>query len=190
MGPREEIKRYTLAEYLAMEEASEFRSEFFNGEIHAMAGGTPSHSRIAVNCTNAMTNAFDSKGCEVFESSLMIHVEKLDVVLYPDASVVCGPVESSASSPSLVKNPSLILEVLSKGTSKYDHGAKFFKYQMIPSLRTYVLIEQKEPRVYVAHKSPQGEWRVTDYFGLEGMVELTPLGVSISMADIYRRISF
>lgn len=190
MGHPEETKRYTLAEYLELEEAAEYKSEFYNGEIYAMSGGTPMHSRIAVNCTNALTDAFDAMGCDVYESSLMVYVEKLNVVLYPDASVLCGPLDSDPSTPNLVRNPSLILEVLSKGTAKYDRGSKFLKYQMIPSLQTYVLVEQHEPRVYVGHKNMQGEWGFSNYFGLDMVVELKPLGVVIPMAAIYKRVAF
>jgi Uma2 family endonuclease len=110
--------------------------------------------------------------------------------LYPDVSVICGPLEFVADSSVLVTNPSLILEVLSKGTSKYDRGSKFFRYQMIPSLKTYVLVEQNEPRVYVFHKSEAGGWDVTDFFGLEEVVYFAPLGASIAMADIYKWIKF
>ncbi len=190
MGNPEIIKRYTLAEYLEMEEAAEYKSEFYNGEIYAMAGGTPTHSRISVNCMYALTDAFESRGCDVYDPSLMVFVEKLNLVLYPDASVLCGPPESDPKTPNLVKNPSLILEVLSKGTSKYDRGDKFFKYQLISTLQTYVLAEQFEPRVFVAHKNAAGDWGFSDYFGLEAVVDLKPLGVTIAMADIYKRISF
>ncbi len=190
MAHPQEIKRYTLAEYLELEEQADYKSEFYNGEIWAMAGGTPAHSRIASNCNYALTGIFEAKGCQVFESSLMVQIERLQVVLYPDVSVICGPLELDPDASTLVRNPSLILEVLSKGTGKYDRGGKFIKYQMIPSLQTYVLVEQSEPRVFVAHKSPNGEWGFTDYFGMHETVELTPLGVSISMAQIYRWIEF
>jgi Uma2 family endonuclease len=190
MGHPQEIKRYTLAEYLELEEAAEYKSEFYNGEIWAMAGGSPDHSAVASNCIYAMKDAFEPKGCRVFESSLMIQIEKLNTVLYPDVSVICGPLEFVADSSVLVTNPSLILEVLSKGTSKYDRGSKFFRYQMIPSLKTYVLVEQNEPRVYVFHKSEAGGWGVTDFFGLEEVVYLAPLSVSMAMADIYKWIKF
>ena len=190
MGHSLEIKRYTLAEYLALEEAAEYKSEYYNGEIYAMSGSTPEHSGIIVDCIRALGNAFDHKGCDVYDSNVMIKIERLNVVLYPDASVFCEPLTHDPNSTSLVINLSLILEVLSKGTSKYDKGAKFFKYQMIPSLLTYVLIEQAEPRVYVANKNPLGTWAFEDYFGLDAVVDLKPHGISIAMRDIYRRIQF
>jgi Uma2 family endonuclease len=190
MGDPQEIKRYTLAEYLEMEESAEYKSEYYNGEIYAMAGGTPKHSQIVGNCIYSLKDGFEDFGCNVYDSSLMVQVEKLNIVLYPDVSVLCGPIDSDPSSPNLVRNPSLILEVLSKGTAKYDRGSKFMRYQLIPSLRTYVMVEQHEPRVYVGYKNAQGDWGFSDYFGLEAVVELTPHGVSVPMATIYKRIDF
>lgn len=190
MGHPQQLHRLTLAEYLEMEGAAAYKSEFHNGEVHAMAGGPPMHSRISANCTYALTNAFDELGCDIYESNLMVQVEKLNTVLYPDASVVCGTIEHDPQAPNLVRNPSLILEVISKGTGKYDRGSNFFNYQLIPSLRTYVLVEQNEPRVYVGHKSEDGGWTFYDYFGLEAVVELAPFGVSVPMTAIYKRVVF
>lgn len=190
MGIQDEIKRYTLAEYLEMEETAEFRSEFYNGEIFAMAGSSPEHSTIASNCGRAMGNVLEEKGCRVLDSGLMVYIEEINIVLHPDASVICAPLERDPKGKNLIRNPSLILEVLSNSTSKYDRGSKFFKYQMIPSLKTYVLVEQNVPRVHVSHKNDDGEWGVYNYFDLEAVVELRPLGISITMAQIYKWIEF
>lgn len=190
MGIEEEIKRYSLTEYLAMEEEAEYRSEFYNGQIFAMSGGSPEHSSIAVNLTSSMTEVFKDKGCRVFDANLMIRIEDLNSVLYPDASVVCGPLDRDPQRRNLVRNPTLIVEVLSKSTNRYDRGNKFFKYQMIPSLQTYVLVEQGEPTVHVSHKNEDGAWDVDNYFGLEGTVDLKPHGASITMSQIYQWIEF
>ncbi|HEX2900942.1 MAG TPA: Uma2 family endonuclease [Bacteroidia bacterium] len=190
MGIEEEIKRHTLAEYLAMEEQAESRSEFYNGQIFAMSGGSPEHSTIAANFISSMNDAFRNKGCRVFDASLMIRIERLNSVLYPDASMVCGPLERDLQSSNLVRNPALVVEVLSKSTQKYDRGNKFFKYQMIPSLQTYVLAEQSEPIVHVSHKNANGAWEFDNYFGLDAAVDLKPFGVSITMAQIYQWIDF
>lgn len=186
----EDDQHYSIHEYVAMEESAEYKSEFYHGEIHAMAGGSIEHSEIAVNCTSAMKAAFKEKGCRVFESNLRIYIESLDTVLYPDASVFCDMVERNLNSPTLAQNPTLIMEVLSNGTANYDRGNKFFKYQMIPSLRTYVLVEQSTPEVHVNYKHEDGSWEVDHYDVLEQVVELKPLGVSIPMEIIYEWIQF
>ncbi|MBK9449166.1 MAG: Uma2 family endonuclease [Bacteroidetes bacterium] len=185
MGIEEEIKRYTLTEYLAIEEEAEYRSEFYNGQIFSLAERSPEHSAIAANFIYGLANAFRDKACRVFDSSMMVRIEDLNSVLYPDASVICGPLNRDPQRRNLVRNPTLIVEVLSKSTHRYDRGNKFFKYQMIPSLRTYVLVEQDEPTVHVSHKNEDGAWDVDNYFGLEGTVDLKPHGVSVTMAQIY-----
>ncbi len=190
MGYPAENRRYSLAEYIEAEDVAEGKNEYYDGEVYAMSGGTPAHSGISANCTSALKSSFRSLGCRVFESNLRIQVESLNNVLYPDASVICGPLDCNPKSPTLVRNPTLVLEVLSKGTANYDKGSKFHMYQMIPSLRTYVLVEQSHPRVYVHYKKEDGAWDVDHYFGIGSVVELKPLGVSIAMADIYEWVEF
>jgi Uma2 family endonuclease len=190
MGIEGEIKRYTLAEYLELEEQAEFWSEFYNGEIFAMAGGTPEHGTIASNCGRAIGDAFEAKGCRTIDASLMVYVEKINAVLHPDLSVICGPLERHPNGKNLVRNPGLIVEVLSDGTEKYDGGNKFFKYKMIPSLQAYILVQQHEPMVHVSYKNENGSWDFDDYFGLEAVIDLKPYGVSITMAQIYKWIEF
>lgn len=190
MGYPAEKRRYSLLEYIEAEESSEKKNEYYDGEIYAMAGGTPAHGAICANCIAGLKVAFKGSGCQTFDSSLRVQVESLNNVLYPDASLVCGPLDCNPVSPTLVRNPTLILEVLSKGTANYDKGSKFHMYQMIPALKTYVLVEQGHPRVYVHFRKEDGAWDVDHYFGIGGVVELKPLGVSIAMADIYDWVEF
>ncbi len=190
MGIQDEIKRYTLAEYLEMEEQAEYRSEFYNGEIFKMAGSSPEHSTICSNCGFALKLALGEKGCRTMDASLMVYVERINIVLHPDITVICVPLERDPNGTNLVRNPSVIVEVLSDSTQKYDRGNKFFKYKMIPSLQTYILVQQHEPSVHVAYKNKNGSWDFDDYFGLDAVVALKPFGVSITMAQIYEWIEF
>ena len=137
-----------------------------------------------------MRIALGERGCRVLESSLMVHVQKIDAVLHPDLTVICGPLERDPNAANLLQNPSLIVEVLSDSTQKYDRGNKFFKYKMIPSLRTYVIVQQHKPIVHLSYKTESGLWDFDDYFGLEAIVDLKPFGVSITMAQIYQWIEF
>jgi Uma2 family endonuclease len=185
-----ETKRFTLAEYVEAEELAESKNEFYDGQIRKKPFVVPEHSFLAANCGSALKNAFKPTGCRIFDSSLRIQVEQLNNVLYPDASVICGQLDRDPNSPTLVRNPVLVLEVLSKSTAAYDRGSKFHMYQMIPSLKTYVLVEQSQPRVYVHFKNDDGAWDVNHYFGLEDIVVLKPLGVSLAMTEIYEEIIF
>ncbi|MBL0015995.1 MAG: Uma2 family endonuclease [Bacteroidetes bacterium] len=110
MGYPAENRRYSLAEYIEAEDVAEGKNEYYDGEVYAMSGGTPAHSGISANCTSALKSSFRSLGCRVFESNLRIQVESLNNVLYPDASVICGPLDCNPKSPTLVRNPTLVLE--------------------------------------------------------------------------------
>src|SRR5689334_12445470 len=127
----------TEQEYLAFERASDIKHEFFEGELFAMAGGTMEHSLIATNCTRRLANLLVPKGCTVYNSDLRVKVEATGLLIYPDASAVCGPL--SIVDRDTLLNPALILEVLSPSTEGYDRGVKFHHYRRIPSLTTYLL---------------------------------------------------
>ncbi len=181
MGIHLNTKRYSLAEYLEREEMAEFKSEFYNGHIVERPLFAPEHSLIAANCLCVMGNALENKNFRVFESSLMIQIERINAVLYADGSIFCNSVDQNPIHRNLVRNPSLILEV---------GASNFFKYQMIPSLQTYVLVGEKEPLVHVAIKNLNGGWNIDDYCGMEAVVDLKPFGVSITMAQIYKWVTF
>lgn len=187
MGDLNLASPISLMDYLKLEAQADWRHEYFNGEIISLPFGTPEHSRISTNCIAGLSRALEGRDCDVYESSLMIHIAKINNVLYPDLSIVCGPLERDAKYPNLIQNPSLVLEVLSKGTTHYDKSGKFMRYRMIPSLLTYVLVEQSEPSVYVGFKNQGGDWGFQDYFGLDAVVELCPLGITLPMREIYRR---
>ena len=136
---------------------------------------------ISANFLRAFGNAAAEKDFRVYESSLMIEVEDMDSVLYADGSVFCDPLDQNPIHRNLVRNPNLILEV---GSSR------FFQFQMLGSLTTYIYVEEQEPIVHLASKNGSGNWSVTDYFGLEAFVDIKPFGVSIAMAQIYEWIDF
>ena len=181
MGIQIDTKRYSLAEYLEMEELSEGKNEFFNGRIVERTLFAPEHSLISANFLRAFGNAVAEENFRVFEGSLMIQIQDLDTVLYADGSVFCDPLDQNPVHRNLVRNPYLIFEV---GSSR------FFKFQMLRSLTTYIFVEQEEPTVHLAIKNGSGNWSVTDYFGLDTMLDIKPIGISIGMAPIYEWIDF
>ena len=181
MGIHLDTKRYSLAEYLEKEELSEGKNEFFSGRIIERTLFAPEHSLISANFLCALGNAAKDNHFRIFESSLMLQIKDLNVVLYADGSAFCSPLDQNPIHRNLVRNPDLIFEV---GSSR------FFTFRMTPSLQTYVLVEQHELCVHVAYRNKNGSWDFDDYFGLEAVVDLKPLGVSITMAEIYRSIEF
>lgn len=188
MGNPEPVRRYTVAEYLAMEEAAEYRSEFFEGEIFAMAGGSPTHDMICSECLRVVGNAILGSGCETFSSNMKVRNEASSIFYYPDLSVVCGIAEFDEDG--VLTNPRIVFEVLSPSTEAYDRGEKFQQYRQIKSLQEYVMVAQRKPQIDVFSKTDAGFWRIDNYDGLDAVIELRSLGIEIKLADIYRRVQF
>src|SRR5580765_6532284 len=117
MNQRAVQRRYTPEEYVELEDNSEFKFEFFNGEVFALAGGTLEHCLIAGNLIAQLHNALSSHGCSVLTSDLRLKVEATGLRTHPDVTVLCGPAERDGT---FLLNPTLIVEVLSKSTEAYD----------------------------------------------------------------------
>ena len=174
--------RYTYEEYLAYERDSELKHEFDDGEIFAMAGGSPRHSALASRISAALENT-RPPGCTAFHSDMRIHVLATGRATYPDASMVCGPIELDAAdrSGTTITNPVLLVEVLSPSTEEVDRGVKWRDYQRIPSLQEYVLVGQ-ERRVEVYRRLASGHWEYLDV--RQGVVNLAT-GPALDLSTLY-----
>ena len=162
---------FTPAEYLAMEQAADYKSEYYGGEIFAMSGGTADHSIIGGNFIIALGRRLEAKPCRVFTSDMRLLVKSGGLYTYPDAMVVCGKIQFVERRKDTLTNPLLIVEVLSESTRDYDRGAKFNFYKQIPSLQEYVLVESENARVEVYRRV--GElWTMDMTEGLDGVIQL------------------
>lgn len=175
---------YTYEEYLALERDSPTKHEFVDGEIYAMAGGTPRHSALALRASAALENG-RAAGCTVFQSDLRVRVLATGRAAYPDATIICGPLEYDPADlrRETVTNPTLLMEVLSRSTEDIDRISKRRDYQLIPSLQEYVLVSQKEQRVEVYRRSSGENWEYIDV--RDGVVKLAS-GPTIDLAALYR----
>lgn len=187
-------KRYTIEEYLQMEESSLVNHEYDNGKRIPMAGGTQLHSQIKARLVAALINAIDQSGKNfpVFNSDIRIHIPQLGKFVMPDAAVVLKINDGAfpAAPVGVLSDPVLIVEVLSKDSESYDRGEKFARYRTLPSFSEYVLISQKEPRVETFVKE-NGKWFIhEDVSGMDAEVKLVSLGVKIALRDIYRNVNF
>lgn len=178
------LHRYTYREYLALEDGANVRHEFFDGEIYAMAGGTPEHAAICANVSTALNLQLRGKGCRVHASDLRIRVLATGLVTYPDVSVVCARAELDPDSRVTVINPTAVVEVLSPSTAAYDRGEKLANYQRIPSLREVVLVAHDERLVEVWHRDAAGAW--TRREARSGGIALDALGCTLDVDDVYR----
>src|SRR5258706_74335 len=138
----EQSRRLTEAEYLGIERAAESKSEFFDGKMFAMAGGSAQHSLIATNLAREFGNRLKGGQCLVYNADLRIKVKPTGLCTYPDLSIICGPLQFAEGTDDTVLNPTLLLEVLSASTEAYDRGKKFEHYRQISTMQEYLLVSQ------------------------------------------------
>jgi Uma2 family endonuclease len=180
--------RLSEAQYLEIERAAEFKSEFFDGEMFAMAGGSRRHSLIASNLIRELGNQLKGRPCVVYNSDLRIKIEATGRYTYPDASVVCGASKSVTGADDTLVNPVLLAEVLSDSMEAYDRGKKSEQYRQITSLREYLLISQKEPHIELMVRG-ENQWILHEASGANGSIELPGLEITLSLAEIYSKVS-
>jgi Uma2 family endonuclease len=175
--------RYTYAEYLAYERDSGMKHEYDAGEIVAMAGGSRRHNALASRISAAL-EAGRKPGCVAFQSDQRVRVVATGRATYPDASLVCGPIEGDPADPTgaTITNPVLIVEVLSSSTEADDRGAKWQHYQSIASLQEYVLVSQDAPRIERYRRLPSGDWEYRDTSA--GTVQLSS-GATLDLDALY-----
>jgi Uma2 family endonuclease len=181
--------RLTEAEYLEQERRAEFKSEFFDGEVFAMAGGTRAHSVIGSNLIRVLGNQLEARPCVIFNADLRVKIERTGLITYPDASVVCGPEEYLDQTKDTLLNPALVAEVLSESTEAYDRGTKFVNYRMIPSLGHILFVSQREPRVE-CYTRVEGQWRLSEAAGLDSDLDLGILGISLPLRQLFAHVNF
>jgi Uma2 family endonuclease len=184
------ITKVTAEEYLALDRAAEFPSEFLDGEIIAMSGGSPRHSRLKVNLTIAIGTALRGTACSVFDSDLRVRVSSR-MYTYPDLAVVCGDLKLDAERGDMLLNPTAIFEVLSPSTEYYDRIVKFQHYRGIESLQDYILVAQDQVRIEQYTRRDANTWTIRDYLHAEDVLKIASIGgVSVPLAAIYDRIEF
>lgn len=183
-------KRYTKEEYFVLEEQAEYKSEYHNGEIVAMSGGSANHGIICLNMSRRILEDIENRDCTALSSDVKIDIEASNTYVYPDISVVCGALSFAENRDDLIKNPTLIVEVLSPSTEAYDRGKKFAFYRSLSSFSEYVLIAQKEPLIEVFTRQDDKTWLYQVYQGLETTVKLNTLDRAITLHEIYQKVTF
>lgn len=184
-------RRYTIEEYLELDKHSEERYEYFDGEVFAMAGGSPNHARIGGNVYAALQQKLRGQNCEAFNSDMRLKVPLALPYRYPDVSVVCGKqIFEAIDGQQMLVNPILIVEVLSPTTAAYDLDTKFTAYQSIDSFQEYLLIAQDRPHVIQHIRQAKGRWLRIEIAGLDSEVILESVNLTLSLHEIYERVDF
>ena len=175
----------TPEQYLAIERAADFKSEYYDGQMHAMSGASYRQNQIATNLLINLGNQLRGSPCRPLGSDLRVSFGRGDEYTYPDVVVVCGAPRFIDGVPDTVANPRVIIEVLSTTTEDYDRSGKFAKYQRIASLRQYVLIRQDSPAIERYDRQPDDTWLVTEIVWPEGVLALDSIAASVSLREIY-----
>ncbi|MEO6686314.1 MAG: Uma2 family endonuclease [Dyadobacter sp.] len=179
-------KYYSEAEYLDIERDANYKSEYYNGEIFAMAGAGHNHNRIVENLSGECYIAFKGKECRTFSSDQRIHIPETGLYTYPDLLIVCDKNQYLDDKKDTILNPTVIIEVLSESTEAYDRGQKFHFYRSITSLQEYVLINSRSFAAEVYRKNEEGLWvLVSEAYHLNNDLELASVALKLPMSDIY-----
>jgi Uma2 family endonuclease len=178
-------KYYTPEEYLALEESAEFRSEFDDGEIVAMAGGSLNHQQITANFARILGTKVRGKNCRVLPSEMKVWVETYQKFYYPDVTVVCDKPKFHKQRNDTIENPKLLIEVLSDSTESKDRGEKFLSYQSLESLQEYILISQDKYLVERYFKREDTNWIYQPTIGIESEVYFESVEETLKLSEIY-----
>jgi len=180
--------RLTQEEYLTIERKADFKSEFYAGEMFAMAGASERHNMIVTNINGELRQQLKGRRCRNYSNDMRVQVETTGLYTYPDVVAICGePVFLDNHSDTLL-NPTVIIEVLSPSTEAYDRGAKSWHYRQLSSLSEYMLVAQD--RFHIEHyiRQTDGQWLLSESVRLDEVIHLPSLGCNLAMAEIYDKV--
>jgi Uma2 family endonuclease len=190
---------YTPEEYLALERAADYRSEYLAGEIFAMCGASEAHNTITINSEGhntitinivaAMHTQFVGRPCRVYANDMRVKVAPTGLYTYPDVVAVCGERRFEDGRRDTLLNPTVLFEVLSPSTEAYDRGKKFAHYRRLESLQEYLLVAQDE--AHVEHYTRQGDnWLLSEVRDPGDTIRLPSIDCLLSLAAVYANVEF
>jgi Uma2 family endonuclease len=178
-------KKYTIQEYLEMENAATEKHEYYQGEIFAMSGAKMQHNIIAGNTFGYLLNKLKGKPCRPFSSDQRIHIESNTLFTYPDISVICGDPITLNNDEWNALNPTVIIEVLSPSTKNYDRGEKFKLYRDIATLKEYILIDSESISIEAFYINEHGNWELKEYKSIDKTLYLQAIHTALELREIY-----
>ncbi len=179
----------TEAEYFALDDSSEFKHEYANGDVIAMTGASWAHNLICVNTATSLNVQLNSSDCRVSANDLRLQVASKRSYRYPDVMVICGEPKFVNERTDTISNPILIVEVLSEGTMLVDRNEKLDEYLQMNSVREYVLIAQTEAKIERYLRQDSGDWLYTQISGVEGVIDLPSIGCKLALAEVYHKVT-
>ena len=182
--------KLTADDYLALEREAEYKSEFYHGEIFAMAGASESHVTIVGNLSGELRQKLKDRPCKSYANDMRLRVNATGLYTYPDVIVVCGQRIFADDQKDTLLNPTVIIEVLSDSTKDYDRGGKFAHYRKLDSLQEYILVAQDEAHIEQLIRQPDGRWIFSEINGLDAMLRLNSIECEIATAEIFDKVDF
>jgi Uma2 family endonuclease len=178
-------------EYLRLEREAEFKHEYFQGEIRAMAGAGYAHNLICMNLGGEIRSQLRGKGCSVVGSDQRLQIMSGSAFVYPDLTVVCGKPEfNEEKKPDTLLNPTLLVEVLSPSTSQYDRSEKYMLYRQVPSLRQYLTLDAQAIHAELHTLDDLGRWVLTETRDLTDALDLSSIACQVPLAEVYAGVQF
>ncbi|MCB1189732.1 MAG: Uma2 family endonuclease [Leptospiraceae bacterium] len=179
---------YTETEYLDLEENSETKNEYFNGQIYAMAGASVKHITIASNLIMSLGFQLRKKNCVVFGSDMRVKISDTGLYTYPDISIACEDRKLTGDKTNTLLNPVVIVEVLSDSTERYDRGEKFAHYRQLSSLQEYVLVSQNSKKIEKFSRNSAGKWELTETTVEVPEIDLPMINCKLSIEEVYDKV--
>jgi len=181
-------QHYTPEEYLALERQAQYKSEYYAGEIFAMAGASRWHNLIVANVVGELRSQLKGRPCTTYPSDMRLKISPTGLYAYPDVTVVCGEAQFEDTQQDILLNPTLIVEVLSDSTEAYDRGGKFAHYRKLDSLMAYVLITQTKPHIEHYVRQPDNRWLLSEADSVHDTIHLPAIDCHLALAEVYDKV--
>jgi len=181
---------FTPEEYLALERQAATKSEYWNGQVYALAGASENHVLIVANMVSTLVTQVKGRPCKVYSQDMRVKVSAAGLYTYPDVVVVCGKAQFEDRHRDTLLNPTVLIEVLSPSTETYDRGTKFAFYRSLESLTDYLVVAQDSPQIEHYARQPNDKWLLTDHKGLDAVAQVASIHCTLSLADVYDKIDW
>ncbi|MEW5878941.1 MAG: Uma2 family endonuclease [Pseudomonadota bacterium] len=177
------LQPLTEDEYLRLEESASVKHEFIGGRIHAVAGASERHNRIALNIAFHLRAATRGRSGRAFMADMKLRLDEGPTFYYPDAMLVCDETDDH---PIYKRAPCFIAEVLSPATAAIDQREKWAAYRKLPSLRYYLIADSERAGARVFFRDAQDTWYEQE-LAPEDRLEIACDGarIALTLEDIY-----
>lgn len=180
----------TEEQYLEIERKAEYKSEYFAGEMFAMAGAKEAHNLLVTNLVRELSQQLRERPCRVYSNDMRVRIPSSGLYTYPDVIAVCGEPNFRDEQRDTLLNPNLVVEVLSPSTEAYDRGRKFEHYRSIGSVSEYLLVSSDRIHVDLYTRQADGRFLLTSACGLEETLELESAGCWVTLSALYEKVEF